>query len=380
MYTKEKFNEILEKIASAIDISEALFDKAEIEYTALGKWIDEATQSYAINIYPQGSFALGTVIKPLTDNDEYDLDLVCELEKSYGLSAKQLKVNIIKPLLISYKKTTTDIVEKRRCWCVEYDHFKGFHMDVIPAIHGEYHIKITEKDEEKNTYEYIGSNPKGYIDWFNGRKRIRYAKILEAVQHSKIVKCEADIAPIKEYQLKTPLQKAIQILKRHRDKMFENDKNNIAPISIIITTLVAHLYNNEETIYDVLASFVNGARSYIDKNKKNGNYYIENPSFTGENFSDKWIEHPERAEAFFEWLDKVRLDFVDQSLLQFNRVKLAERLNESVGEVTVNRIFSEMAETEKQNIQNQTAKVIAVSGAIDTKGTVAIPTNHHHGK
>ena len=31
----------------------------------------------------------------------------------------------------------------------------------------------------------------------------------------------ANIEPVKQYNAKTPLQKAIQILKRHRDKMFE---------------------------------------------------------------------------------------------------------------------------------------------------------------
>ena len=78
MYTKENLNDLYEKIAQSIDISEKLFDQAEEYYRKLGAWMDKETPKYRINVYAQGSFALGTVIKPITDKDDYDLDLVCE--------------------------------------------------------------------------------------------------------------------------------------------------------------------------------------------------------------------------------------------------------------------------------------------------------------
>ena len=55
---------------------------------------------------------------------------------------------------------------------------------------------------------------------------------------------EARVEDVPEYQVKTPLQQGIQILKRHRDIMFVEDPDD-KPISIIITTLAAHAYNNE---------------------------------------------------------------------------------------------------------------------------------------
>lgn len=84
MYSNEQLNEIYEKIVKAIDISDALFDSAEKEYIDLGNWVDAQTPEYKISIYPQGSFALGTVIKPIKDMDDYDLDLVCETIKTRG--------------------------------------------------------------------------------------------------------------------------------------------------------------------------------------------------------------------------------------------------------------------------------------------------------
>ena len=55
-------------------------------------------------------------------------------------------------------------------------------------------------------------------------------------------------------------------------------------------------------------------------NRKGQQFYIENPSYKGENFADKWNTHPERATAFFKWLDTARKDLVDGRLLQYNKI------------------------------------------------------------
>jgi hypothetical protein len=382
MYTRDELNDIYERFAQAIDISEELFKKTVNEYRAMSNWIDEETPYYTVHIYPQGSFALGTVVKPLTDEDEYDLDLVCEFADDYELSAKQLKVDILKPFLLRYKKTTTDIVEKRRCWCVEYDHFKGFHMDVIPAYKLPQYVNITDKDEEQNTYEYIGSNPQEYINWFRSRMAVHRQKILLEKRFDDI-RSQAEIDDITEFTIKTPLQKAIQILKRHRDMMFSNDDSNCTPISIIITTIMAQVYNNEDNIFDTLSEFFSKAKIYIDSNFKDGQYHIDNPSYTGEdkeNFADKWNEHPERAEAFFKWLKKATIDLLGEPLKANDRIKLSENMNIALGKNTTRRVFSRMAEEEKNAIVKQVVKIVPATGIISKEGSVDIPKHHHYGK
>lgn len=57
-------------------------------------------------------------------------------------------------------------------------------------------------------------------------------------------------------------------------------------------------------------------------NRKGQQFYIENPSYKGENFADKWNTHPERATAFFKWLDTARKDLVDGRLLQYNKIEM----------------------------------------------------------
>lgn len=380
MYTKEKINDLFEKVVSALDISETLFDRAEKEYKDLGTWIDGETPDYKIDIYPQGSFALGTVVRPISDEDEYDIDLVCEFSESYGLSAKQLKVDEVKPLLERYKGNVTDLEEKSRCWRVEYDHFKGFHMDVIPSCNYGNHILITDKVE--GGYQYIGSNPRGYMAWFTGQMKVSREKLIEHYikQHQGTVFSQATIAPIKEYKIKTPLQKAVQLLKRHRDIAFAEDETNSAPISIIITTIAGYLYDNQDNIFDTIDNFLSSAKAFVYDNMRDGQYYIENPSYAGENFADKWNEHPERAEAFFEWIDMAKANLIEALLKVEHKIEMGSSLKTSLGEKTVTRVFNRIAEEEIALIKNKDAKIDTTTGAISSAGTVTIPRNHHYGK
>ncbi len=383
MYNKEDINKLYRDIATSIDISDDMFSAAVDEYMSLGKWIDENTPKYRISIYPQGSFGLGTVVKPITDDDDYDLDLVCQFEEQYGLTAKQLKVDVIKPLLAGYKKTSRDMENKRRCWHVEYEDIPSFHMDVIPAYANAKlkRINITDHDEEHDIYAYIGSNPSGYIKWFFERCARQRDRLLKDYlkEHREIV-FSADIEKIKRCKIKTPLQRVIQLLKRHRDIMFAEDSSGNKPISIIITTIAAKLYQEEDNIVDAMTNILLAAPDWINRNKKNNLYYIENPSYPGENFADKWNIHPERATAFFNWINQARVDLAGDNLYKMTLVEMGENVKRCFGDKTGKTVFSNAAEEHYARVKDGSLKVDPSSGNISCKGTIPIPTTRHYGE
>ena len=82
MYEKAVYiSSVLNSRAEDLDIPESKYLEAKSRYEAVGKWLgQEGTDlsKYDIEIYPQGSFRLGTVVKPI-GRDEYDIDLVCFL-------------------------------------------------------------------------------------------------------------------------------------------------------------------------------------------------------------------------------------------------------------------------------------------------------------
>lgn len=386
-YTKDQIETILGDLASTINISDELFQAADEEYIALGKWIEKMTEEgetpYTVSIYPQGSFALGTVVKPISDEDDYDLDLVCQVENGADLSAEELKNNVVKPWLTGYKKTKNDIEEKRRCWHVEYEDVPHFHMDVIPAIPkytliDNTMIRITDKDADRNpVYVYQGSNPKGYVEWFFGRCRQRRVESVEGTIRSYELAEQEDL---KQNKYKTKLQKAVQILKRHRDVMFEKDIDN-KPISIIITTLAGQIYKGESTILDTLLGFVNGVESYLNGHRKeDGSYSIPNPSYDGEDFADKWKDHPERQTAFFSWIHQLQSDFNLEDLRIRDRVAMGNAVKNSFGAVSGVKIFGIRGIAEANAVKAGKVKVNTSTGNLSRMGTVSVPPNRHYGE
>ena len=267
MNEKQKMLETyLVKIAENLDISPTMREKAETSYLAVGKWLGESEECKQIKIMPQGSFYLGTVIRPVTDEDEYDIDLVCLLENMRFKSEYEIK-NIVGDRLKEHGKYNSMLQpEGKRCWTLEYDEF---HMDILPCVPKyDYYIepllteiRLTHKLDAGN---YISkySNPYKYHDWFEGRMRFQ----LNEAKKEFSIRNKVEISEIPLYKVKTPLQRAIQLLKRHRDITYDRlpqSRKDNAPISIIITTLAAHAYNNELSVYETLNNILVNMERYI---------------------------------------------------------------------------------------------------------------------
>lgn len=329
--TNNQLNDLFLRIAEELDISDTLIDRATTSYTALGEYIN-AHCDCSVSVYTQGSFRLGTVIRPLSDEDEYDLDLVCEVMDFSNVAPKELKKKI-GDILRDSKRYSSMLEEKKRCWRIVYSDEAQFHMDITPAIPDKTTtgaILITNK-ADSGEYSYTFSKPKGYSDWFEKRKAttemIRKVALFEA----------SGVEPVKtkNNKVKLPLQRAIQILKRHRDKMFESSPDE-KPISVIITTLSAKSYNGEIGVYDAVKAIVETMDTYIKHDGEK--YYIPNPINPQENFADKWNSEPTKARAFYNWLNKARRDIVT---ITPTIIDDYTALEESFGETVIGRAVSD---------------------------------------
>ena len=136
----------------------------------------------------------------------------------------------------------------------------------------------------------------------------------------------------------------IQILKRHRDIHVRQCESDDKPISIIITTLAGHAYNNEPDILTALQNIVADMPRYIQQN--NEVVWIPNPVNPLENFADKWAEHPQRKENFYKWLSEVQKD-LDAALEQPDIQRAAESLKSHLGEQVVDKGLQNFHEAQR---------------------------------
>ena len=311
MNDNTRIDMVLRQIAKELDITDEKYENAVASYNAVGTYLSNNI-NVQVDIFPQGSFRLGTVIKPLSDEDDYDIDLVCKVNK-YFSNPKDLKNEVGQALKSSDRYSKMLQEEGKRCWTLKYADEAQYHMDILPAIEDitydkDKKLKITNKDEISNIYTYTTTNPEAYFEWFNEKQKEEKRRLVEsfAVQNNK------NIEEVPDYKVKTTLQVALQILKRYRDKKFENNLEN-KPISIILTTIMAQIYTGENNVYELIKKFSNNYYKYIKI--KDGIEWVENPVNSEENFADKWQIHPERKEDFKFFVSELKNDIVNNTFI-----------------------------------------------------------------
>ena len=382
------FDTVINELYKQIDITPTQYELARSHYEAVAKCLTE--DGVATDVYPQGSFAYGTVIRPYKEgrDADFDIDLVAQSsDEKLIIEPRDLKKSVGRCLYESkYHKELLDRNEGRRCWTLNYapKDGVGFHMDVLPCVHEEDEIiseillvnvppeiankaiAITDYDKNQDTYDWATGNPRGLIDWFKNINAPYLQAVSERQRQELFNKYVYDsIEAVPEQLLKSPLQRVIQLFKRHRDVRFDRQTDYAyRPISIIITVLVTQiaaekrLYNAtvsellQAIIYELnryLAlsqdnySFV--AKKLIQMNavlirRDNDGWHLCNPVNPYENFAERWSEdNNARAKAFFKWVDWIREDF------KFDYADSAEKftaLQKCFGESVIKRLYTNL--------------------------------------
>ncbi len=335
-------HQIIEAIAGSIEIPDSGYEAAEARYKDIGEWFgrpESMCSRFGPHILSQGSFRLGTVIRPLDKVSAYDLDLTCKLENGISKEThtqEQLKRTV--GVDVESYRLARRIAEppeaKHRCWRLNYTDQINFHLDIVPCIPEEQiartriqesmlkagsdkllarvvaSLTVSITDDRKPNYRQIStewniSNPEGYARWFESRMRLAAALIEKRLAEARAGKIE----DLPTFRWKTPLQRCVQLLKRHRDIMFRHDPDT-HPISIIITTLAARAYQGEtdlgEAMERILAEMGNLVHPEIPR--------VPNPVNPAEDFADKWYTAEGRQKRlednFYVWLEQAKADLV----------------------------------------------------------------------
>jgi len=336
---------MLDSILDSLDIPESYYQKAADRHRSLGEWFcrpESKIASFQPHVTPQGSFRYGTIVRPLNADGEYDLDHVVTLTlPKTSLTQKQLKVLLgdeIRAYAAAHQMLSP-IEEMNRCWRLHYADEVTFHLDSLPCVAEEESViaaikaygvpdelakravAITDKRHPNYsviTNKWLSSNPRGFARWLEERTRgyamQRLRKLVEARLFSSV-----DDVPT--YDWKTPLQRSIQLLKRHRDVMFQENPE-LAPISMIITNLATHAYSGELDVFAAVTVIVDRMPSFI----RNSQPRIPNPANPAEDYADKWSKDPQLEENFYAWPAQAKADLARlPELLRSDRLAASVR-------------------------------------------------------
>lgn len=355
MVSKEnRMSDVLDLI-SKLDISPTMYKDAVEKYKNLGTYLQE--KGIQAEFYPQGSFSLGTVVRPYKDNKDanFDLDAICQILDEKRETTPQDIKEAVESVFEESEKYKSKLTKCDKCCTINYAETNeiGFSIDIVSAVNEDEYTKtrlkgksnlpqyldtaiaISSKKEED--YKWATNNPKGFKEWFDNINRPflennpiqsrsaifeSYRKVFNSIEEIPI-----------ELE-RSALQRVIQILKRHRDVYFskKKDGDTLKPISAIITTVVASIASTAQPSLNVLdllkyvlsefdiyskrqilneADFSNFYKNRNIVKRIEGIWIIENPVNPEDNLADSWNENPLLAKAFFDWAKCVSADFLE---------------------------------------------------------------------
>lgn len=359
--TTPQLESLLHRMCTSIQLSPTQYDTAKNHYKAVSTVLsgDPYFEDAHLDIYPQGSLRIGTTVKPLNKN-EYDLDFVLEVT---GIDEKKLRnpvqfLNDITAILENNAVYKDMVTRKNRCVGLTYAN--DFHMDILPGrpVSGE-HLNCIEVPDRK-AEDWKPSNPKGYAEWFDQKAADFYPYEVTKALFEASSKIDP-LPDLERVENLPPLKRAVQLLKRHRDIIFEDDADN-APISIVLTTLAGELYQKQGSVYDTLLGILEGI---MDRIRREGFIRVYNPKNHEELLSEKWESNRGMYDKFVSFVTSFaeRWAKLPEKVANAGHLQLSEQLGVSFGKELVKSSIAKEAILQKK-LQEKGLLTMSSSGLI----------------
>ena len=308
---KSMLVEIVDSVFDNLDLTKTQRERIEAAYNAVGNYLASCDHPLlkGAQIYPQGSMRLRTTNKPL-GQDEFDVDLILFLPNATYATRDEI-VKVVKQHLLDndvYKELVEDLPRGLRI------NYKGdYHLDITPAK--AYDLPSLQGHPLWVVDKHTGfkeSNPEGMAQGFD--KACSMLPVIRKAHVFMEALTNRSVTELPDQSKKKPLNRIIQVLKRHRDVWSQQDDNTHAdfrPISVVITMLASLAYvevvktgkefdNEFDLILDVIELMQHQIETNFDE------VLIINPTMEPENYAEKW-NRAERQEgqkyrtAFYAW-------------------------------------------------------------------------------
>jgi len=248
----KNIQQFAEFLRDEVNLNQSRLDRLETSVGAVNDYLKDNLPGYQ-TMDKQGSYALGTLIKPVDDNDEYDADIQIVMNPNPKWEAKDY-VHAINKTLAGNKNYVDKLRLKTRCVTVDYA--GDFHLDTVPRVTsgGKHYVcnRVDNKFEE--------TDGTGYRDWFNEKNRITGGN----------------------------LKRVVRLLKHLRDH-----KNSFTAKSILLTTLAGNTIKASDkgtaavsTVADTLETVLSRMDNYLQQHPNMPE--IKNPVLPTENFNRHW--------------------------------------------------------------------------------------------
>lgn len=270
-------------LKNRVNLSDGRIKQLDDRTEAITNFLKSGDDAFAENfiaVLPQGSYAHRTIINPVRANDEYDADLLLEIDEIDGWEAK----DYVQELYTVFRGSSTyrEMVS-RQSRCVRIDYANEFHIDVVPYMerHGEHYITNRNEDVFELT------NPEGYNEWLDERNKLAGGKLVKVIRLVKYLRDFKDTFDCKSVILSILLGNAVD----DAAAWSEDDRYPDVPTA--------------------LRKIIGDLDDYLQANESMPS--IDDPSEPSENFNHRWDQDRYanfrvKIHQYRGWIDEAYLD------------------------------------------------------------------------
>jgi hypothetical protein len=259
---QEPIDILLADTAIRLQLTATDHGKAVSRYMTINEWLereDSPLRGRVRLLYAQGSMAIGATIASKLRTDEFDIDIIAELDLPPGLDAETI-LDLLFEAIRGKPGSRYYGMTERRNRCVTVNYADGMHLDLTPAILvPELDPKTSwifhHKPETPDVPGYqLLANPHGFAEWFKAMTPLDHAfseafakRAFDAERMLLMEKAEAVPVPSQQgAHRKSKAVIALQLLKRARNVRYDNRRRR--PPSVMMAKLIADGANNTATL------------------------------------------------------------------------------------------------------------------------------------
>lgn len=306
---------LLADIAVNIQLPPGLHEKAGDRYEAVRSHAERDGSPLAgrvVRFYPQGSMLIDATISTRGTDDEYDLDIVAELDLVPHAAPRE-------PLDLLWTALKDYPVQKveRQTRCVTLRYADRMHLDVTPASRlpmsneRESHIFHAKPEEHSSKHFHVPMNAWGFGTWYSARTPLEYRlakamnrRLLEAYGMEIAADAEVDDVPDQApITFKNTATVALQLLKRFRNVQYATYTGRIPP-SVMLSCFAGHAATPNISLSDMIIRIARAiAREIWAASRVGRKVVVVNPVYHLDAFTDRWPESIGQQNEFADRLN-----------------------------------------------------------------------------
>lgn len=310
----EPIDLLLADVAIRVQLSPTHHSLAVSRYAAVNKWIERPgspLQDRVEIFYPQGSMAIGATIASKLEYDEFDIDLIAQLDLPNDTPPHEM-LNVLEAAIRGEPGSRYYDMTERCTRCVQVRYADGMHLDVTPMVripllaercgfifHARH--RYAGVDDRR-----IVANPWGFAQWFIAltpaeRRFVEAFDARVAAYADKIVLSEAEVEPVPDLcpvHEKSMAVIALQLLKRWRNVQYEQ-RDGRCPPSVVLAKFVADNANRTQTLSEELLHQAQQLKlAFEQAQRRREKIVVRNPACESDVFTDRWPESLESQNLF----------------------------------------------------------------------------------